>query len=120
MDCHEQGIASQTLAVDGTMIAPINGPFGGVNYSCPIGMWAAGGHTYVIQSTDSTGVSASTTGTFNVVAGGGPTIGGVVVAQAKEQILGTHRIPMEWRLPPSRSMTSPCRRFPVLLPPRPA
>ena len=31
------GIASQTMTVDGQAIAPINGPYGGLYYSCPIG-----------------------------------------------------------------------------------
>ena len=35
------GIASQTMTVDGRTIAPINGPYSGLYYSCPIGTWSA-------------------------------------------------------------------------------
>jgi large repetitive protein len=82
------GIASQTVSVDGTLITPINGPYGGLYYSCPIGMWAAGSHTYVITATDSNGIDASFTSTFDVVAATDslPTISGVVVSQAKGKI----------------------------------
>ncbi len=62
------GIASQTMTVDGKTISPINDPYGGLNYSCPIGIWSTGSHTYAITATDSTGVSSNSTGTFVVVA----------------------------------------------------
>ena len=64
------GIASQTMTVDGKAIAPINGPYGGLYYSCPIGTWSAGSHTYTITATDSKGVSSISTGTFTVAAAG--------------------------------------------------
>ena len=77
-----------TVTVDGKTITPISGPYGGLYYSCPIGTWAAGDHSYAIQSTDSKGVSGTATGTFAVVAppDSDPLIGQVVVSQAKGRI----------------------------------
>ena len=77
-------IISQTMTVDGRAIAPINGPYGGMYYSCPIGMWSAGNHTYVIMATGSNGVSFSDAGTFTVAAAAAtpPSISSVVVAEA--------------------------------------
>ena len=49
-------VASQTITVDGNAITPINGPYSGLYYSCPIGTWAAGSHTYIIHATDTRGV----------------------------------------------------------------
>ncbi len=84
----QSGIASQTMQVDGTLIKPINGPYGGLYYSCPIGIWSAGSHSYTITATDTKGVSSNSTGTFSVAAAAnsGPTIGQVVVSQAKGRI----------------------------------
>ena len=81
-------LASQTLTADGKAMVPIGGPYSGVNYSCPIGTWAAGDHTYAIQSTDSKGVTSTSTGTFTVVApaSSSPTISQVVVSQTKGRI----------------------------------
>ncbi len=64
-----RGVVSQSMTVDGITLAPINGPYGGLYYSCRIGNWAAGDHTYVIRATDSIGSSSGRTGTFTVVAG---------------------------------------------------
>ena len=77
------GIASQTLTIDGRAMTPIYGPYGGRNFACPIGTWPAGSHTYTILSTDSKGISSSATGTFTVVAAtvAGPTIGSVVIVE---------------------------------------
>ena len=61
-------MVSQTITVDGSAITPINGPYGGLYYSCTIGTWAAGNHTYTIPATDSRGVSSSKSGTFTVAA----------------------------------------------------
>ena len=36
------GIATQSMQIDGGLIKPINGPYGGMYYSCPIGKYAAG------------------------------------------------------------------------------
>ena len=81
-------LASQTVTVDGNTIAPINGPYSSVYYSCTIGKWAAGDHSYAIQATDSKGVSGTSTGTFTVVAppNSDPTIGLVAVSQSKGKI----------------------------------
>jgi hypothetical protein len=81
-------LASQTVTVDGRTITPINGPYSSVYYSCTIGTWAVGDHSYAIQATDSKGVSGSSTGTFTVVAppNPDPVIGQVVVSQAKGRI----------------------------------
>jgi len=61
-------IASQTVLVDGAAIAPIAGPYGGLYYSCAIGNWSAGTHSYMIRSTDSAGASSDVTGSFDVAA----------------------------------------------------
>ena len=78
-------LASQTVTVDGKTITPISGPYSSIYYSCMIGTWAAGDHSYAIQSTDSKGVTGTATGTFTVVAppDSSPVIGQVVVSQAK-------------------------------------
>jgi hypothetical protein len=76
------GIASQTVTVDGKTMTPINGPYGGLYYSCVVGTLSAGSHTYKIKSTDSRGVAATSTGTFTVVSPPPPTIAGIVVAEA--------------------------------------
>lgn len=81
------GIASQTVQVDDSLIRPVSGPYGGLYYSCLIGIWTVGSHTYKITSTDSKGVSGTSSGTFVVVAPAntGPTISGVVASQAREE-----------------------------------
>jgi cyclophilin family peptidyl-prolyl cis-trans isomerase len=76
------GIVSQTMTLDGRTIAPINGPYSGLYYLCPIGTISAGTHTYTIQSTDLRGISTTETGTFNVTAVGPLAITSVVVAEA--------------------------------------
>jgi hypothetical protein len=76
------GLASQTLMIDGTTMAPIKGPYGGLYYSCAIGAWSIGAHTYIITATDPNGVVASATSTFTVVAPIAPTITSIVVAEA--------------------------------------
>jgi len=43
------GIASQTVTVDGLAIKAIAGPYGGRYYSCKIGTWPTGVHTYVVS-----------------------------------------------------------------------
>jgi C1A family cysteine protease len=78
------GVARQTVTVDGRAISAINGPYSGIYYSCSIGTWAAGDHTYTISTTDGSGRISSATGTFTVMAATvtGPTVGSVVVAEA--------------------------------------
>jgi hypothetical protein len=78
------GIAQQTVTVDGTTFSTIRGPYSGLYYSCSIGRWAAGDHTYTISTTDGSGRASSVTGTFTVAASTitGPTVASVVVAEA--------------------------------------
>jgi cyclophilin family peptidyl-prolyl cis-trans isomerase len=75
-------VVSQSMTVDGKAIAPINGPYSGLYYSCPIGTWSAGSHTYTIRSVDLRGVSSTRSGTFDVAAGAGPYVYSVVPAEA--------------------------------------
>jgi hypothetical protein len=80
------GIARQTLDLDGvTVTSHINGPYGGVYYSCQIGMLAAGIHGYRVITTDTRGVSTVASGEFTVVAPVPPAIASVVVAAAAKQ-----------------------------------
>jgi hypothetical protein len=62
----QHGIASQTLTIDGRTITPIKGPYSGLYYSCAIGKYSAGSHSYTIKATDRKGVSSRTSGTFVV------------------------------------------------------
>lgn len=61
-----RGIASQSLIVDGRSKTPIKGPFSGRFYSCTIGAYSAGTHTYKITTTDAKGVKATHSGSFIV------------------------------------------------------
>jgi hypothetical protein len=83
------GIASQSVTVDGKTITAISGPFSSLYYSCTIGVWAAGSHAYTIKSTDTKGASSTSSGTFTVVNPPPPTISGVVVAEAAAPKNGT-------------------------------
>lgn len=76
------GIASQSVTVDGRVAGTIAGPFKGLYYSCTIGAYAAGNHTYRIKSTDSKGDSSAVTGSFVVVNPPPPTICGVAIGEA--------------------------------------
>ena len=73
---------SQSVTVDRRSITPINGPYAGQYYSCPIGTWAAGNHSYVIRATDSAGYVCQSSGTFTVVPPAPPAISSVVVAES--------------------------------------
>jgi hypothetical protein len=77
-------IASQSLTVDGRRIATINGPYGHLYYSCSIGAWSAGSHSYAITATNASGFSSTNSGTFSVAASASTpvTIGSIVVAEA--------------------------------------
>jgi hypothetical protein len=74
------GIASQTVTIDGKAIKPISGPYGGLYYSCAIGAFAAGSHSYTIAATGKNGGKSTSTGQFNVTAG--PSICAVKVSTA--------------------------------------
>ena len=56
------------MTIDGRSVTPIYGPYGGLYYSCMIGAWSAGTHTYVITTSNSAGFTANSSGTFTVVA----------------------------------------------------
>ena len=82
------GISGATLAIGGTVVPNVAGPFtaaSGVNYSAPLGLLAAGDHAYTITATDRLGNKLTINGSFTLLAasGSGPTIGLVVVSQAK-------------------------------------
>ena len=82
------GVASSTLAIDGTVVSKVAGPFTaafGVNYSAPLGLLTVGDHTYTITATDKAGHTSTSSATITVTAQG-PTIGQVVVSQAKGRI----------------------------------
>jgi hypothetical protein len=85
------GVASQTMTVDGRSITPIHGPYGGLYYSCPIGKWSAGDHAYVITATDAKGGVFSDSGTFTVAASAAtpPSIASIAVAEAGTSRNGT-------------------------------
>jgi hypothetical protein len=85
------GVASQTMTVDGRTITPINGPYGGSFYSCPIGKWSAGDHAFVITATDAKGGVFSDSGTFTVAASAAtpPSISSVAVAEVTASRNGT-------------------------------
>ena len=55
------------MQVDGAEHWQIGGPYGGLYYSCVIGGWSPGTHSYKISATDAKGVSATFDGTFLVV-----------------------------------------------------
>ncbi len=75
------GIARQSVTVDGKAIPTIYGPYGKF-YSSPIGIYSAGTHQYVIAATDMKGVTCSYTGTFTVAPGPvtPPVVSSVVVS----------------------------------------
>ncbi|MFZ1934679.1 MAG: hypothetical protein WCB27_17340 [Thermoguttaceae bacterium] len=105
-------IASQTVTVDGHSITPVAGPFSGRYYSCQIGAWSAGTHTYAIAATDASGISSTSSGTFTVVASNTTplTIESAVVAEAaapKNRILeSTDALVITWAASSSAKITS--------------
>ena len=89
------GVASATLSIDGANVSGIGGPYSassGVNFSSSYGSLGAGNHAYVIAATDKAGNTSTYNGTFAIAAAPvqptntGPTIGSVVVSQAKGKI----------------------------------
>ena len=105
------GIDSQTVTVDGHPIAPINGPYSKLYYSCPIGTWSAGSHTYSIRLKDSKGATFNSSGTFTVAEAGtpSPAITSVVVAEAAwtNGILeSTESLRITWAAPSSYAAAS--------------
>jgi hypothetical protein len=76
------GIASQSLTVDGVRVSRIRGPYAGRYFTSNIGWRSVGTHTYRIRSVDARGNASAVTGTFDVVAPVGPAIRRVVVAES--------------------------------------
>jgi hypothetical protein len=80
----QRGIASQVVRVDNKKITTaITG-----RYSCVMGTFAVGTHTYTIRSFDPTGVSAISTGTFTVQAPIPPVIANAAVVEASSPTSG--------------------------------
>ena len=79
-------VATRSLSVDSNPVASIFGPYAGSNgtyYMAGVfGPVSAGSHAYSIQSADSAGHSATSAGTFSVVAAQNVDISHVVVAEA--------------------------------------
>jgi uncharacterized protein YkwD len=103
-------IASQSVTVDGRAMASIAGPFSGLYYSCTIGTYAAGIHTYKIRSTDAKGASSMLTGTFTVLAPPPPAISSVVIAEAGTVKNGTldpnEKLKITWVASSARGIAS--------------
>ena len=103
------GIASQTLLLDGHAVTPINGAGGA--YTCTIGTFAAGAHSYTITVTDSLGVKTVNTSLFVVYApaGNGPVISNVLVSETTpgNQILESNEsLNITWSATSSNSVAS--------------
>ncbi len=80
------GVASSGIAIDGTAVTSIYGPFAsppGVNYAAAYGPRLTGQHTYVITATDGAGNATQYDGTFTVV---GPTISSVTTLTSQKLI----------------------------------
>jgi large repetitive protein len=61
-------LRSQSVTIDGRLVGAISRQNASSLYSSTIGAWSAGAHTYTIVATDAKGLSASLSGTFEVVA----------------------------------------------------
>ncbi len=85
-------VASSTLAIDGTPVSNLSGPFvspsGGVNFSGPLGTLSVGSHTYLITAIDTAHNVSTSTATFNITSttSSGPTISQVVVSQSTGRV----------------------------------
>jgi hypothetical protein len=103
-------ITSQTVNVDGTTVSTIYGPYSSMFYASPIGTWAAGTHTYQIESSDSLLNQFTSTGTFTVVAPPRPTVGSVVVmgtGTAKNGVLVSNEsLEITWSAASTRGIAS--------------
>ena len=76
------GVSARSLMIDDQSVTAIGGPnAAGCCYGI-FGPLAAGEHTYVIQITDTDGVSVTESGTFDVTAPPAPEISNVIVAEA--------------------------------------
>ena len=79
------GIASQTVQIDGATVTPISRPYGGLYYSCQIGKRGLGIHWYKITVTDKQKHTSSASGTFSVVPNPPPSVSSVIVCEAVPQ-----------------------------------
>ena len=102
------GIVSQMLQIDGSPVASIGGPYGGLYYSGQIGKLGLGSHSYKITVTDTQRVTSSTSGTFTVVPNPPPSISGVVVtAVASGHALdSSESLKMTWAATSSLGITA--------------
>ncbi len=77
------GIASQTVKVDGTAVGTATAGSGSAYY-CSVGSWALGDHTVVVTTTDALGVSTSANYTFTVVPSTvtAPVVAGLAVGES--------------------------------------
>ena len=107
-------VGSRSLSVDGKAVSLIYGPYGpqadgSYYFGGQFGPVGAGTHTYVIQSTDSKGNAASSSGTFNVLPAD-VKISDVVVAEAQAPtngVIGTSEpIVISWAITGPASATT--------------
>ena len=80
------GVASSSLAIDGTAVTGLFGPYQappGVNYGGVYGPLASGNHTYVITAIDGAGQTTQSVGVFHIT---GPTISKVAVSASQQVI----------------------------------
>ncbi len=63
----DNGVARQTITVDGETVGSAKPVAGTSYYYCSLGTWAAGTHSYVITTFDATGLSSSVSGSFTVL-----------------------------------------------------
>jgi len=86
------------LTIDGTAFTSITQT--DTSYSCKIGTWTAGSHTYLIQDTNIHGATTSYTGTFDVVNPPPPTIANIVIVESqapKNNVLESNeRLVIKW------------------------
>jgi len=85
------GLQISTLAIDGTLISNVAGPFtatSGVNFSGPLGSLTAGVHTYTITATDMFANVSTVSDSFTVspISDVGPTISQIAVSEVTGKI----------------------------------
>jgi large repetitive protein len=76
------GISTAALAIDGTAVSNVSGPWeatSGVNFQGTFGAIPVGNHTYTITVTSGAGLTTKSVGAFAVV---GPSIGSIVASTA--------------------------------------
>jgi large repetitive protein len=88
------GVTSSTLAIDGTAVSGVLGPYkatSGVNFSGAIGSLSDGLHLYTITATNGAGLTSTLSDTFVVgtIAGPGPTISQATITISTDTIAWT-------------------------------